>query len=171
MKRLFTRLVSLLFATFLVAGCTLQTRANNQNTYEQPSWHGRLAMQVDADPDSPVSKRQSFSAGFELMGAPDTGELRLFTPLGNTVAAIRWTYQSAVLEVRGDIRNYSNLEELTQDVLGASVPVPALFSWVQGQEMAAPGWQLDLSEFAQGKVIVERVSPLPLAHLRLILEP
>jgi outer membrane lipoprotein LolB len=128
-------------------------------------------MQVEADPDAPTSKRQSFSASFELTGAPGAGELRLFTPLGNTVAAIRWTHQSAVLEARGDVRSYSNLKELTQDVLGASIPVPALFSWVQGQELAAPGWQLDLSEFAQGKVIVQRVSPLPLAHLRLILEP
>jgi outer membrane lipoprotein LolB len=128
-------------------------------------------MQVDANPDDPPSKRQSFSASFELTGTPANGELRLFTPLGSTVAAIRWTRESAALEARGDMRNYSSLEALTQDVLGASVPAPALFAWVQGQDLAAPGWQLDLSEFAQGKVIAQRVSPLPVAHLRLILEP
>jgi outer membrane lipoprotein LolB len=128
-------------------------------------------MQVDADPNDPASKRQSFSASFELTGTVATGELHLFTPLGNTAAAIRWTPQSAALEARGDIRSYSNLDALTQEVLGASVPAPALFAWVQGHDLAAPGWQLDLSEFAQGKVIAQRVSPLPQAQLRLILEP
>jgi outer membrane lipoprotein LolB len=128
-------------------------------------------MQVDVDPNDPASKRQSFSASFELSGTAAAGDLRLFTPLGSTAAVIRWSHESAALEARGDIRSYSNLDELTHDVLGAKVPVPALFAWVQGQDLAAPGWQLDLSEFAQGKVSAQRVSPLPQAHLRLILEP
>lgn len=128
-------------------------------------------MQVDASPDEPASRRQSFSANFELTGSPASGELQLLTPLGSIAALIRWSSQGAALEARGDIRSYVNLDQLTQDVLGASVPIPALFAWLQGQDVAATGWQLDLSQFAQGKIGAQRVWPLPQAQLRLILEP
>jgi outer membrane lipoprotein LolB len=149
----------------------LQTRVSNQIESNPSIWHGRLSIQVDASLDNPASKRQSFSAGFELTGTAANGELRLFSPLGNTAADIRWTHQSAALEARGEIRNYSNLDDLTQDLLGASVPVPALFAWVQGQDLNALGWQSDLSEFPQGKVSARRLTPLPKAQLRLVLEP
>jgi outer membrane lipoprotein LolB len=128
-------------------------------------------MQVEAAPDNSASRRQSFSASFELSGAPESGELRLITPLGSTAAVLHWTEQNAVLEARGDSRSYTGLDALTQDVLGASVPAPALFAWLRGIPLAAPGWQLDLSEFAQGKVSALRTEPLPQARLRLILEP
>jgi outer membrane lipoprotein LolB len=128
-------------------------------------------MQVDALPDAPASGRQSLSASFELSGAPDAGELRLFTPLGSTAAVIRWTRQSAALDARGETREFDSLDALTQQVLGASVPAPALFAWLGGQDMAAAGWQVDLSQFAQGLVAAQRASPLPQARLRLVLEP
>jgi outer membrane lipoprotein LolB len=128
-------------------------------------------MQVEALPDAPSTERQSLSASFELSGAPEAGELRLFTPLGNTAAVIRWTRQSAALDARGGTREFAGLDELTQQVLGASVPAPALFAWLDGQQLAASGWQVDLSQFAQGLVAAQRVSPLPQARLRVVLEP
>jgi outer membrane lipoprotein LolB len=84
---------------------------------------------------------------------------------------IRWTRQSAALEARGETREFAGLDALTQQVLGASVPAPALFAWLGGRDMAAAGWQVDLSQFAQGLVAAQRVSPLPQARLRLVLEP
>jgi outer membrane lipoprotein LolB len=170
-KRFFLLLVSALFAAFFIAGCAVNKRAVAQNSTESAFWHGRLSMQVEATPDDPASKRQSFSASFELSGAPESGELRLFTPLGSTAAVIRWTAQSAVLEARGDSRTYIGLDALTLDVLGASVPATALFAWLNGRPLTVPGWQPDLSEFAQGKVNASRIEPLPQARLRLILEP
>jgi outer membrane lipoprotein LolB len=128
-------------------------------------------MQVDALPDAPASGRQGLSASFELIGAPEAGELRLYTPLGSTAAVIRWTRQSAALEARGETREFASLDELTQQVLGASVPAPALFAWLGGRDMATAGWQVDLSQFAQGLVAAQRLSPLPQARLRLVLEP
>jgi outer membrane lipoprotein LolB len=128
-------------------------------------------MQVEAWPDAPSTGRQSLTASFELSGAPEAGELRLFTPLGSTAAAIRWTRQSATLDARGETREFAGLEELTQQVLGASIPASALFAWLGGQDLAAAGWQVDLSQFAQGLVAAQRVSPLPQARLRLVLEP
>jgi len=47
------------------------------------SWSGRLALRVDSNPP------QAFSAGFDLRGGPDAGELLLNSPLGNTVASVR----------------------------------------------------------------------------------
>jgi outer membrane lipoprotein LolB len=170
-KRLLSLTISLLFATFFVAGCALQTRAGDQKASDTSYWHGRLSMQVDALPDIPASGRQSLTASFELSGAPDAGELRLFTPLGSTAAVIRWTQHSATLDARGETREFAGLDELTHQVLGASVPVPALFAWLGGQDLAAPGWQVDLSQFALGLVAAQRVSPQPQAHLRLVLEP
>ena len=128
-------------------------------------------MQVDALADLPASGPQSLSASFELSGAAQAGELRLFTPLGNTAAVIRWTRQSAVLEARGETREFDTLDTLTQKVLGASVPAPALFAWLGGQDLAAAGWEVDLSQFSKGMVAAKRVSPLPQARMRLVLEP
>jgi outer membrane lipoprotein LolB len=128
-------------------------------------------MQVDALPDAPSPGRQSLSASFEVSGAPDAGELRLFTPLGSTAAVIRWTQHGATLDARGETREFAGLDELTQQVLGASVPAPALFAWLGGRDMAAAGWTVDLSQFAQGQLTAQRSSPLPQARLRLILEP
>jgi outer membrane lipoprotein LolB len=128
-------------------------------------------MQVDALPDAPASGRQSLSASFELIGAPEAGELRLFTPLGSTAAVIRWTHQSAALDARGESREFASLDVLTQQVLGASVPAPALFAWLGGQVLAASGWEVDLTQYAQGLVAAQRVSPLPQARLRVVLEP
>jgi outer membrane lipoprotein LolB len=128
-------------------------------------------MQVDALPDASASGRQSLSASFELSGTPDAGELRLFTPLGSTAAAIRWTHRNATLDARGETREFASLYELTQQVLGASVPAAALFAWLDGQQLAAAGWQVDLSQFARGLVTAQRNSPLPQARLRLVLEP
>lgn len=162
---------SQLIAIFLIAGCTLNQRARDLNDINIPSWHGRLAMQVEADPGNPLSQRQSFSAAFELTGTPDTGTLTLFTPVGSTAAAIRWTPQLATLASPGDTRTFTGLSPLIQNLLGTDVPVHALFAWLDGRGLQADGWEVDLVQFAQGKITAHRLTPLPQAQLRLILEP
>lgn len=171
MTRLFATLISQLFAIFLIAGCAINQRATSQNDLDIPSWHGRLATQVEANPDDPLSQRQSFSAAFELTGSPDAGELTFFTPLGSTAAAIRWTRQVATLESPGDTRSFAGLGPLIQNLLGTDIPVIALFAWLDGRGLQADGWEVDLAQFAQGKIIAQRRTPLPQAQLRLILEP
>lgn len=128
-------------------------------------------MQVQTVPNEPDSQSQSFSAAFELTGTPDAGELTFFTPLGSTAAAIRWTAHLATLESQGDTRTYTGLGQLIQNLLGTDVPVAALFAWLDGRDMQADGWVVDLAKFAQGKIIAQRLAPLPQAQLRLILEP
>lgn len=128
-------------------------------------------MQVEAHPEVPLSQRQSFSASFELTGTPQAGELTFFTPLGSTAAAIRWAPDLATLEAQGQTRIFVGLSPLIQDLLGTDVPVTALFGWLVGQDLPADGWQVNLDQFGQGKIIAQRLSPLPQAQLRLILEP
>lgn len=128
-------------------------------------------MQVEAHPQEPHSVRQSFSAAFELTGNPQAGELTLFTPLGSTAAAIRWTPDVATLESQGQTRIFAGLSPLIQNLLGADVPVTALFGWLAGRDLSAAGWQASLAQFGQGKIFAQRLSPLPQAQLRLILEP
>lgn len=170
MKRGAAALSCFLFAMLFIAGCTTNTRATGQNDQKYNAWHGRLAIQVQAPADAPASAAQSFSASFELTGTPDAGELIFFTPLGSTAAAIHWSPAEATLATQGQIRTFDGLAPLIQDLLGTDVPVSALFAWLNGQHLSADGWQVDLANFAEGKITAQRLTAPP-AQLRLILEP
>lgn len=134
------------------------------------SWHGRLAVRVAADPANAQARNQSFSAAFDLTGHAQQGELIFYTPLGSTAAAIHWEETGASVQARGETRRYGNLDQLILDLLGADVPVPALFSWLAGQTQEVAGWQVDLSAHDQGKITARRLT-VPTAELRVILEP
>jgi outer membrane lipoprotein LolB len=127
-------------------------------------------MRVRATPDQGLAHDQSFSAAFELLGEPEHGELQFFTPLGSTMADIHWAPGGAVLKARGESRKFSDLAQLIEEVLGTDVPVTALFAWLAGQTLEADGWQVDLSQRTQGKILARRLSPAPQAELRVILE-
>lgn len=128
-------------------------------------------MRVQADPDLPQSQGQSFNAAFELQGNPDQGELRLYTPLGSTAANIQWAPGQATLQANGEIRQFGNLTQLIQRLLGTDVPVTALFAWLAGQSQDQDGWQVDLSAREQGKIVARRLAPALPAELRVLLEP
>jgi outer membrane lipoprotein LolB len=59
---------------------------------------------------------------------------------------------------------------LIQQLLGTDLPVAALFAWLSGQEVAADGWEVNLAQFDQGKIMAQRLTPLPRAQLRVILD-
>ena len=71
----------------LAAGCAsppsapLLSASATDQTSSGP-WSGRLSLQVDSEPP------QGFHAGFELLGNAQTGELRLFSPLGSALASL-----------------------------------------------------------------------------------
>ena len=77
----------------LAAGCASPPSAPplSASATDQASsgpWSGRLSLQVDSEPP------QGFHAGFELLGNAQTGELRLFSPLGSALAKLpvgQWT--------------------------------------------------------------------------------
>ncbi|MEI8170085.1 MAG: lipoprotein insertase outer membrane protein LolB [Rhodoferax sp.] len=161
-------LAVIFFATFFIAGCAVPTRATSQIGSETPSWHGRLAIQIEADSIS--SPAQSFSAEFELTGTPVTGELTLFTPLGSTAATLTWTPQSATMRSNSDTRTFESLEALIRHAVGTDIPVVALFAWLAGNDLKVAGWSADLSKHAVGRISARRTEPAPMAELRLVLE-
>jgi len=129
-----------------------------------------LALRVQANPAEDKATGSSFSAPFELQGNAQQGELVLLTPLGSTAAAIHWAPGKAVLQARGETHEFDNLSQLISELLGTDVPVAALFAWLHGQAQEVNGWQVDLSQRNQGKILAQRLSPSPPAELRLVLD-
>lgn len=156
------RLALLGAVAMALAGCA----TSRPETPRDPSfWSGRLALTVHSEPP------QSYSAGFELRGAPAAGELQLTSPLGTALASVHWSPQGAELRQGTQLTRRPSLDELTADLGGTPLPVAALFGWLQGQAADAGGWTADLSRHADGRVIARRLQPLPTAELRLVFQP
>jgi Outer membrane lipoprotein involved in outer membrane biogenesis len=144
------------------AGCAQPPRASAPPGASSV-WTGRLALQVQGD------EAQSFSALFELRGSPEHGELVLSSPLGSTLAVLRWQPGEAALQTGQQTRQATSLDALLQDAAGSRIPVAALFDWLQGINTPAAGWQVDLSALPEGRVLAQRSAPPPPATLRIAL--
>ena len=131
---------------------------------DEPRWSGRMALHLQTDPV------QDFSASFELQGSAQAGELRLYTPLGSTLALLRWSPARAELIQNGHNQHADSLDRLLEKVLGASIPVEALFNWVQRQPVAVPGWEADNSRLTEGRFHLHRSNPPPAVDLRVVLD-
>jgi outer membrane lipoprotein LolB len=123
-------------------------------------WSGRLALTVEGQAS------RSFSASFELKGAPEAGELSLFNPLGATVAVLAWAPGSVTLRSGGKTQQFDSLEGLAEEATGAPIPIVALFDWLAGKATPVPGWEADLSQVAEGRLRARRTAPPPPADLR-----
>lgn len=132
---------------------------------------------------------RSENAAFELQGSPQAGRMNLSTPLGSVLAQARWAPGSVVLVTPRGEQRFADLNALTREVLGESVPVAALFDWLKGRPWpGAPseslpstvsssangfsqlGWSVDLSKFADGMVVAKREAP-PVVTVRALLDP
>lgn len=165
------RLISfawLAFAIFFLAGCATQKSASTSFDVKKEAvrtfWAGRLALQVDG------SDVQSFAASFELRGTAKEGELRLFTPLGSTVAVVEWNAHSATLNSGNGLRRFASLDALAASASGNPIPVAALFDWLRGEPSPVPGWEPDLRLLPDGRLIARRTDPLPAMTLRVVLD-
>ncbi|UJW79121.1 lipoprotein insertase outer membrane protein LolB [Hydrogenophaga sp. SL48] len=150
-------------AALLLVACA--TPAPTASLDGAPYWNGRLALTVDSDPP------QSFSAGFDLRGTPQTGELQLNSPLGTALATVRWTPEGAELLQGDKITRRPTLDTLTTELGGHALPVAALFAWLRGHGASVNGWQADLSRQASGRIVARRTQPLPTAELRIVFQP
>lgn len=148
----------------VLAGCAHPVAAP-ATTRTGDYWRGRLALRVE------TTEPTSFFASFELSGQAQAGELTLSSPLGTTLAQLRWSPQYALLRSDGRTRAFDSLDALAIEATGTDIPIPALFQWLRGQPAAADGWQADLSQLTDGRVLARRTRPAPAAELRLILEP
>jgi outer membrane lipoprotein LolB len=156
---------ALLFTLLLLAGCAQPPLASAPQETDAPVWRGRLALRVDSEPP------QSFFAAFELRGQAHAGELQLFSPLGSTLARLQWSPGSARLHNNGETRQFDSLDALATQATGAAIPLAALFAWLAGQPVRSEGWEADLTQLNEGRLLARRSTPAPTSELRLILEP
>ena len=142
---------------------------------------GRLAVRVDAVADAPV---RNVNAAFELEGDARAGRLNLNSPLGSVLAQARWSPGSVVLATPEGEQSFADLDALTREALGESVPVVALFDWLRGRPWpgaesvanappAEPGfrqlgWNVDLARFGEAWVAARRdTAPAVLVRAKL----
>lgn len=144
-----------------VAGCaSTQHQAAEQ---AQGHWQGRLALKVFSKPV------QALSANFELLGQAEQGELTLSSPLGTMLARMQWGPGMATLTANGEQKHFDSLRELARKATGTELPVASLFAWLQGHAADAAGWQVDLTELAQGRLQARHTEEVQ-AELKIILD-
>lgn len=154
-----------LFAIFLIAGCAHPISATTPNDAKKEFWAGRISLHVKSEPE------QSFSAGFELKGQPERGELTLISPLGNVLGVLRWSPGQAELDSGNrPVQHFDSIDALMAHATGAALPLSALFAWLQGDNASASGWLADLSRQPEGRISARRTQPAPEADLRVVLE-
>jgi outer membrane lipoprotein LolB len=174
--------IGLIFAINLIAACATNT-PNTGNidakkstpldltvsnlTLPNLSYQGRLSLRIATETP------QSLYGAFMINGDALSGELTLNSPLGNTVAKLNWTPQTAVLSANNTTTNYPSTDALIATVTGTTLPLPALFDWLAGVSTPVEGWETDLSSMQNvdnRRLIAKRVSPLPTVELRIALE-
>ena len=128
------------------------------------TWSGRLSLSVRSEPP------QSFSSAFELRGRAEAGQLQLSTLLGTTLAQARWSPGQAWLQSGAQERSYTSIEDLLRELTGTALPLPALFDWLRGIPTAAAGWEADLAQRSEGRLVARRLNPAPQVELKLLLE-
>ena len=169
-----TALLVALLVALLMAACAAVPQAPIAGV----TLSGRLAVHVDGVDGGAA---RSMSAAFELRGDPQSGHLNLSTPLGSVVAQARWSPGTVVLVTPQGEKNFPDLDALTRDVLGESLPVAALFDWLQGRPWpgaastatVAPaepgfeqlGWLVSVARFDDALIAAQRERP-PVVTLR-----
>jgi outer membrane lipoprotein LolB len=170
LKRIF-HLVARIFAILLIASCASNTLEKRLNTVENsPSapqttfFSGRISLQVLSSP------AQSFSGGFELQGDALDGSLSLSTPWGSTAARMQWKAGQAQLQSGANTQQFSSVNAMIEQTTGASIPIDALFTWLEGRSTSIPGWQADLADHVNGRISARRSEPAPQVQLRIVLD-
>lgn len=111
-----------------------------------PFWQGRIAIK------DPRDSENNMSASFELQGNASAGSLGLFNMLGLTLASMRWSEGFAELQSGGETHTYKSADAMVSASLGHSVPLSAVFGWLNGSNATVPGWEVDRSRYAERKL-------------------
>lgn len=135
------------------------------------SLSGRLAVRVAA---TATTEPHSVSAVFDLAGSAREGRLDLSTPLGSLMGRATWTPQRVALVTPQGETVFPDLDALTREVLGETVPVAAMFDWLRGQPWPAAtsqprddgapgfrqlGWSVGLARFDEALITAVRDRP------------
>ena len=163
------------FTLISIAGCAAKPSAFEQKASSSSlknalhSYSGRISLVIDPDAGANTTQ-QSFSGSFDLRGNADIGELDLLTPLGQIVMQLRWRPDIAEILRDGQRQIFANADDLIQRATGASLSLAQLFAWLDGKTTTASSadWQVDLENYASGRIIARRNAPTP-AVLRIAL--
>jgi outer membrane lipoprotein LolB len=132
---------SLIFAAALgaLAGCAT-TSAPRSGVAVAPyrdsiDLAGRIAINYSRD-----GKHESLSGKFTWQQSKANTDVSLISPTGQTVAVINVTPSSATLKQSGkEARTAPDLDSLTTQALGWTLPVSGLRDWLQGYATAVDG--------------------------------
>jgi outer membrane lipoprotein LolB len=151
----------------LLAACSHAPRAEmDQSGMPVGHWQGRMTLRVDKSPP------EQFSTAFEMTGHAGQGELTLLSPLGITLALVRWNPAGASLQQGADTQQFVSMDMLTQRLTGAPLPLPALMAWLDNAGPPVTGWKISAQAMKSGRrVLAERQQPLPTLQLTLLLDP
>lgn len=96
---------------------------------------GRLSVSYDRD-----GKSESLSGKFSWQQSAARTDVSLASPLGQTIARISVTPESATLVQSGQApRTAADIDTLSAQALGWQLPVSGLRDWLQGYAVAADG--------------------------------
>ena len=129
----------------VLAGCAT-TSAPRSTTAVAPyrdtlDLAGRIAIKYSRD-----GKQESLSGKFTWRQTAANTDVNLISPTGQTVAVINVTPTSATLKRSGEpTRTASDLDSLTRQTLGWTLPVSGLRDWLQGYAVAADGSRFSAS--------------------------
>ena len=102
---------------------------------------GRIAINYSRD-----GKQESLSGKFTWRQTAANTDVTLISPTGQTVAVINVTPGSASLKRSGEpTRTAPDLDSLTRQTLGWTLPVSGLRDWLQGYATAADGSRFSAS--------------------------
>ncbi|HRH06531.1 MAG TPA: lipoprotein insertase outer membrane protein LolB, partial [Burkholderiaceae bacterium] len=80
----------------------------------------------------------------------------------------------ATLIANNETKRFAHIDALMQELTGTVLPLSALFDWLIAVPTPAEGWQVDLSQMQMAerpRLFAKRTAPLPMAELRVVLEP
>jgi outer membrane lipoprotein LolB len=168
------RAAGLALALLALSGCATRPPADAA----MPWTSGKLSVRVDATADQAAS---NVSAGFDIRGDGQRGELRLSSPLGAVLAAARWSATEAVLDTGQGETRYPDLDSLSQQALGQALPLRAFPDWLAGRPWAGAradaiaggfeqlGWTVSVAGLPDGRLEAVRAAP-PKVTVRVRLE-
>jgi outer membrane lipoprotein LolB len=127
-----------LAATVALAGCASigpQSTASVGPYRDNVELSGRLTVQYTHD-----GKPESLSGKFNWKQQGANTDVALASPFGSTIATIAVTPQQATLTEGGKApRSAPDVDSLSAQILGWTLPVSGLRDWLQGYAVAADG--------------------------------
>jgi outer membrane lipoprotein LolB len=129
-----------------VAGCATTPSAPRSSAAVAPyrdsaDFGGRIAINYSRD-----GKKESLNGTFTWRQSKTNTDVSLISPTGQTVAVINVTPQSATLTESGKApKTAPDLDTLTTQALGWSLPVSGLRDWLQGYATDSKGQRFSAS--------------------------